>query len=434
MKRIEDVLKNEKLMVDEIQVPDELEARLQQALNNRPAKNKRKNHWIKKAAVVCAVTILVGYNFDTLAFYSKRLVGYDQIMDGDLKELNELGKGQIIEKSYTFTNGLEVILDGIMLDKNQMLVFYRMKAPDGKLELLDTHINMEFKGLIGVYSSRGGQGELDEKNGEVKWVQSYEPPMFLEKTLRLVMRTSNGNMIEEGEITFKVDREKAMGFTLKKSLNKTIGAGDERITFESLIASPTQTTIKGSIQNIVELARDQIKGERMMPQNLTISLVVNGKKIAHQSAGMSTDFKGITFHQEFAPLPEEIESLEIHLESFSVNRDVNQKFSLNKKEKNQIIKVLGKEIQINQIQESEEDTLVTITTKDDVRLSRVSLLVNDEKIDIEETLEGDYVKTDGAILHTRTLGFPAKGADPVLFIERMTYTEDFGEVIRVPLD
>lgn len=43
---------------------------------------------------------------DTLAFYGKKLIGYESVMNGTLKELNQLGKGQIIGKSHTFSRGI----------------------------------------------------------------------------------------------------------------------------------------------------------------------------------------------------------------------------------------------------------------------------------------------------------------------------------------
>ena len=66
----------------------------------------------------------MAYQSDTLAFYGKRLIGYDPIMNGTLKQLNQLGKGQSINKSYTYKNGVVLSLDGIMLDDNQCLAYY----------------------------------------------------------------------------------------------------------------------------------------------------------------------------------------------------------------------------------------------------------------------------------------------------------------------
>ena len=90
-----------------------MEDKLRNSLNSLSIK---KNKTIRtKVAALIILVLLLGYNMDTLAYYGKQLIGYESIMDGTLSELNNLGKGQIIDKSYIFKSGVKVTLDGIML-------------------------------------------------------------------------------------------------------------------------------------------------------------------------------------------------------------------------------------------------------------------------------------------------------------------------------
>lgn len=433
MKDIEEKLKKEGLRIDCLKAPNELEDRLRNALNNHNAPRQRGYRRIVKVAAILVVIITLSYHFDTLAYYTKRLVGYDSLMKGSLRELNELGKGQVIEKSHTFANGLKFTLDGIMLDENQMLVFYSIKAPPGREDLVDSNISMYFKGFLKMYHQRWGHGEINEANNEIKWVTSFDPPSFLDKKLQLTLDLT-GKDAETAEIVFTIDREKAMGHTLKKTLDETAEAEDIRLTFQSIIASPTQTTIKGSLQKFISLAIDTLEGERIRPQELSFDLIANGKALEHQAGGLKTDSNGITFHKEFDPLPEDLESLQIHLKSLQIDRDANQKLPLSQIKKDHELVVKGQTVIINGVYEEGDHTYITLTTADHVKLSSVRLIIGGERTPLQETIESEHTNGgDGSIWHTRTLRFPVKGPDAVLLFERISYSQEFDQVIDIPL-
>ncbi|AOY77734.1 DUF4179 domain-containing protein [Clostridium formicaceticum] len=434
MKEIERLLYEKKAELDEIEVPVELEERLKNALEGKTFTTKRRNNWLGRIAAVCLITLLVGYNFNTLAFYGKRLIGYDQIMNGTLKQLNELGKGQIIGKSYTFESGITMTLDGIMIDENQLLAFYSLKDAGGGMEAVQIPPQMHMEGLWRNYMMESGQGEIDDDNKETKWITSFEPPRFYERKLNLKFRLIDRGIVEEGEISFKLDREKAMGSTLKKNIKRTFKFGETQVRLESIIASPTRTVINGSIQNIFQLARDHISGNRLRPNHIAIKLMVNGEEVPSQGAGMRTDLKGITFHQEFDALPEDLQSLELHLQSLSVDRDVSEAVNLPKDIENKSISILDQDVQINKIYQSNGSSFVTITTEEGTILTRVYLLVDGNKIALSKTVTDELIKQEnGEVLHTRTLDFPATGEKYQFIIERITYTEIYNEVIDIPI-
>ena len=433
MNKVEQILTEQKAAFDQVQAPLELENRLRNALRRSSARRKTKEKFSAKVLVASLVLfILVGLNFETLAYYGKKLVGYDQVMNGTLQQLNQLGKGQLIEESYTFKNGVEVTLDGVMLDDTQLIVFLTEKDPQGEVDALNLGPFMYIQGLYKRYNMESGQGNCNPDNTEIKWIYSFEPPLFFEKTLRLKFDLENNGEMEEGEIVFNLERDKAVGRTLHLSLNESFTAHNEQIKLASLWASPTQTILEGSIQSATSLAKDYLVGERIRP--VALNIMANGQELTPLGGGTSTDLKGITFHHNYDALPQDLKSLQIIIGSFSADHDVNQQFVLLKGQEAKDLQVQGQDIQVNSVEESAGNTLVTITTQEGTVLSKVKLLVNGKAVSLEETIADKYEKTsEGKIFHTRTLVFPAQGQTLELDIQSMTYLEDYQHVIEVPV-
>lgn len=432
MNNIEEMLKNKKKELNDINAPDNLEYRLTKALEDKQTPKRNKSKLIRIIAA-SLVFLLIGYNFDALAFYGKKILGYDNVMNGTIKNLNEQGKGQIINKSYTFENDVSIILDAIMIDDSQLLAFYTIKDPSGNVQ--DMIPQLSLKGLINEYNPEGGQGEANDEGTIIKYIQSFETPYFFEGTLNLKIHLFNEDINEEGEISFKIDRDKAMGNTLKAPINKTIEIDREDIHFDSILASPTQTVIKGSIQNIFELAKDTISHERLRPNRIEIKLYANDEELQSQGGGISTDFKGITFHEEYNPLPKDLKSLKLELVSFSGDHDINKTIDINKEIKNEDFRIYNQELLVNKVEKTEGKTLITITTEENIVLTETYLLINDEKIELNRTIDGKYNKLeDGKISYTRTLEFEGAGENYKLDIRRMTYSKEYNKVIDIPIE
>lgn len=435
MKDIDKLLNDEKQRMEDLEIPMELEARLFKALEGKDFEGRKQRMWHLRAmaAAVAVLLLLVSFNFSTLAYYSKRLIGFDNVMRGTLQELNQMGQGQVINKSYTFKNGIIVTLDGIMMDESQLLVFYTVTETSGELDHINLDANIQFKGLFKSYNMRHGQGEINDENTEVKWMMSFNPIAFYERSLSFNFSMKNDGEIERGSIAFKLDRAKAMKTTLKSRINKTIKVDGVKVHFDSILASPTQTVIEGSIQSLLQLAMDQLKGERIRPSNLSFRLIANGEELTSISGGMSTDMKGITFHQEFDALPKDLKSLQLHLDGLRVDRDVDEKIDIPMDVANKTQEVLNKEITINNILTDDNKTSITFTTLEDVLLSRVYLLVDGKRVELEGTDSSDYIKTNEGIYHTRTIHFNGAGEDNKLVIEKITYLQEFDIVIDIPI-
>lgn len=436
MKKLEVFLKDRKSEIEKIEAPEEMESRLLKALETKASPTKhKKSKWKVKVASILVFTLLIGYNFDTLAFYGKKLIGFEKVMNGTLRELNELEKGQVVDKSYTLSNGVKVTLDGIMIDENQLLAFYTIKSPNKDVELVTHLSDANMKGIFSRYHNQSGQGETNEETREVKWISQFQSPHFFDKKLSFQFYLKVDGVLEYGEIDFTLDRSKAMGHTLKKSIDKTIKADETNIYFKSLLVSPTQTRIEGSIQNLISLAKDKIMGERFIFNHLEINLIANGKVIDRQSSGMSTNMKGTTFEIEYDTLPKDLESLQLELVSFSANHDVNEIVAIDKSKENQNIEIRGQRIEINEVYEANGDTFITITTAENTVLTKVFLLIDGSKKELIETISSDYEKfLEGRILHRRTLHFPGQGNELKFDIQKMAYEKVYNEKINIPLD
>lgn len=185
----------------------------------------------------------------------------------------------------------------------------------------------------------------------------FEKPYFFEKSLKWKFALVDDNKIENGELSFSIDKNKAMGHTLKKSLNKSIKIDQGEIKFNSISASPTSTYIKGTIQDIFQFAESELKVEGFRPSAFSLKLIANGK------------------------------------------------------------------------------TYVTITSMENVLLSKVYLWVDGKIVNLKNTIDGQENKNpDGSITHTRALYFEASGKNLKLEIKGMRYTKSYNKLIDIPID
>lgn len=437
----------EKERIENIKVPIDMEDKLREALDVIP---KKKGRFKVKVASILIAILLLGYNADTLAYYGKRLIGYESIMNGTLRELNELGKGQIIDKSYIFKNGLKLTLDGIMIDDNNMVVFYTIYSPDGKVEDTNDGDTMGIVYIIGAENkvfTGGGVGEINEDGTEMKWViTTHEAPKFFEKNLKLTMDyTYENGDVENGEIPFKIDRSQAVGKSIKMNIDKKIKLGNRNIKVQSLTASPISTVVKGKIQNILELGLDTISKNRIRPENIEMALIADGKIVDIQGSGISTDMKGTRFDIRFDALPQDTKNLQLKLISLGADFDVKEEIDLIKG-KSRDIQVLEQSVRIDDVYEKDGNTYIVITTEKNTRLSKVSLNIDGEIVPLEATISNNFeeeayedrisinfgeelYENKTGIDYTRTLEFKGVGEKLTLEIERIRYDKSYDEVI-----
>ena len=195
MSDIEKERLNEKNSLNKVTAPVELEERLRQALDNVPIKKKRKPKW-PLALVALLFLSLVGYNYNGLAYYGKKIMGFDDLMSGTLAELNEEGMGQTIGKSVLLEDGTEFTVDGIMTDANQLILYYTLAN-------LDEIEDISFATITGFLTKShrgGGTSIINEEQSEIKGQMSFDPVSPFAKKLTLEFdKRYEGRQIDNGK-------------------------------------------------------------------------------------------------------------------------------------------------------------------------------------------------------------------------------------------
>lgn len=439
MADIETLLSSYKDELDKLEVPEDMENKLRNSLDRIPGRRRIKN--LKRVAVFIVALFFIGYNLDALAYYGRKFIGYDNIMNGTLKKLDELGEGQGIGKTYEFKNGVSITLDGIMLDDNNLVAFYTVYDPDGNVEDVFRNLRVELEGAFNYNYGYSGQGEFNEEGTEMLWIATFDKPKFYEKNMKLKFELT-GDIRETGVIEFKLNRNKAMGHTLNIPINTEVEIGQRRIEIKELLASPISTVIKGQIQNIMELGIDHVKGERFMAENIEIALLADGNEVQVLGSGITTDMRGINFEIRYDALPKDTKRIDIKLISLSAFEDIKETFELNKGKGNDNISILDTEIIINDIYESEGNTYMKVTTYEDLILSQIRLVMDGVEVEPERTISGQYEKEEEVEIdslnsirprtkfrNTRIIEFKGTGENLELKINRVKLNRNYHEVI-----
>lgn len=117
-------LQKKRQQIQEMEAPPELEKGLRKAL--KPYKRKRQWQVFGIAAVACLLLVMAR-NYQVLAYYGQRFLGYEQLMTESLAKLNEEEKGQVINQSMELADGTLLIIDGVVSDTNRLYVYYYLK-------------------------------------------------------------------------------------------------------------------------------------------------------------------------------------------------------------------------------------------------------------------------------------------------------------------
>lgn len=446
MKDLEEILANKKKEIDKIEVPENLEDKLRSALDGKK-QPKIKRKWQGKIAALLVIGLLLSFNIDTIAEYAKGLINYKDDMPIELKELYDLGEGQNIGKSYTFKNGVVVTLDAVMFDEEGLRLFYTTKDPNGKLNTPDRLCNEELVGRIGRYEQKEGQGKNNEDlENTWTWIVNYEKPSILEKELKFIFATSHDKDREVGEISFKLDMNKAKDPSTKNNINKEIKVDAAKVGLNSIIVNESKTVIYGTVKDISNIFffNEYPKGEEwvMADYSMDIRLIANGKEIKPKGREVEIydpyNFKGIEkikFRSEYDSLPNDLKTLQIKLVGFSVGKDIDEKIILKKGKNNGKIEVLDQNIHINNVYESNGKTYIVITTDKGTLLKDISLMADGEEISYKDSYwtEEDEKLYGYEGSETRALCFNGTGKELILKIEKLQYMKEYNKFIDIPI-
>lgn len=429
MKDVEKILYEKGKDFDDIKAPDIMETRLRNALETK--KTTRNNY--RKIISIVAVFFMVFsiLNFDTLAYIGKRFFGYDEILSDNLEQLNELGKGQTIGKYQKISDDITVYLDGIMLDDTQLLVFYRIVKDNGKIDELNTNVPFIYSKFDVCYHQHS-TGQLNDNKTEISYVASYETPGIFDKNFDFEGTIEYEDEKFEYDIKFKLNRNKAVGKTVKLNLYKKINIGSTNIYVKKLIISPTQTIIKGNLVEMFDFAKDVISGDKRRYSDIDIKLLVNGdKEINSISRGISSSMKGIEFDCKYESLPKNIESLEMIIEKVKVYNKIDKEIKVSANYKTLID---GQYFEIINILTQNNKTYITVKSEEGTQFLDVSLFANSTELIFDRTIEGDYEKIldeEVKIYYTRTFVYKGKGDNLKMNIGSIYYNKKIGKKFKL---
>lgn len=425
---LEKRLAEEKELNDSIQAPDELEMRLRSALHNAPKKTKRFALSWKIVAVTLFFIILMGSQYNAFAFYGKKLLGFDELINGTLKELNEKGMGQMVGKKTKLEDGTELRINGLISDSNQLVVYYTLSNPKGIDDTLSDNFRLSrISGFLTNSNAEGGTSLMNDDHTEIKGTLSFEPVSPFSKKLNLhFWQHLQNDQMTEGSIAIPYNPNKAMAAEFKQSLKKTSKVDKGTITFHSITASPTMTMIKGTL-NVENF-------DRVDTSFGGIELMANGKPVEIMGSSNSSSIKGRKFDIRYNALPKQLNSLELVIKEFVGYQRLEEKISLSSIN-NGPISLDGKELWIKNVSTTSQGVEITIATDDDVMLDGVSLKTQKEVIPLKTTVNQTYTKQeDGKEVKERTLQFDSTARPEYLLIEGMHYMKVYNKKMEILVD
>lgn len=430
MKRIDEALNEEKMKLENIQVPDELEDRLRGALNKKI--NKK---WKGLLAAALILLVICFYSYDAIAYYGKKIIGYDSTMYGNLKELNEKGRGQEINKSYVFSDGTEIRLDGIIFDDNKLIAFIKESSSAGIDKI---SINYSINGLRFMkYFNLGGTGKGNEEWTEANFIYEFEPPAIYEKWLSLDIIKISGGKAEEGKIKFTLDRNKAMGYTVKQNIGKTVKIEDLNIRFDKITITPIAAVVEGEITGGTSFKGDFLEGGNTDHPLVDFDLIINDKIYNCGTRNMSGSNDKIQFKNESITVPANINTLKISNIKFAVQRIVDKRVSIKPDTKDLKVDTDKGDIVIKNVRQDGKSTYITI--KSDVEFdlqNNPALAISADGKDIassEQALDKEYIE-NGKKYKERTFKFDALSDEIELAIKVVYDIHSSSEVIEIPIN
>jgi hypothetical protein len=432
MDQIERLLADERERIGSIiTAPEGLEERLRHAITRTPDKPKRSRapKWTVAAVVFAILVSAVGYNYEAFAYYGQRILGFDEVMTGTLKELNAAGLGQAVDQYAILQDGTELIVSGVMADANQIILYYALRNPEGNDEQTLQYFRLSrLTGfLTNSYVDRGMTTMNDEQT-ELVGSMSFESvsPFAKKLTLHYSEQTEDNRVIE-GSLTFPYHPNEAIQTQISQSITKKFAVDQGTITFGSITATPLSTEIKGT-WNVNNLDRVRLPFDG-------IELIANGKPVLLEGSGFSHSRKGRTFELRYDALPKELESLQLVVREFPGYEKLAEKVGLTLVSPTEPISLAGKELWIRNVKTTGEGTEITLVTDDDVLLDGVSLETTEGITELRTTIgQTETKREDGRILKERTLLFDSTGQPEYLRIQGIHYRKTYDKVVEIPLD
>ena len=427
MNEIEKRLAEEKERMEKLLAPPELENRLRAAIEQTKRPKQTRRLWMS-IAVAAMLFVTIGYNFNAVAYYGKKVFGFDEVLSDTLQELNEGGFGQIIEKTYSLEDGVKFTIDAVINDENRFILFYTISDPNGIKE--DPYNNLiSAENITGLFTNsymESGVERFDGESKEYKGTWDFEPvsPFSKKLTLHLTYNTIEGK-ITQHELNFSYDPNQALQTQLKLPINKTVKVDKGTIKFKSLIATPTETVVSGSM--------DVDNYDRLHGAIDGIKLVVNGQNVESLGGGSGTTWTGGHYFEiNYDALPSAVDSLTLQVEKFVGYKKLKQRIALQTLS-DAPINIGGKSLWIEGVTSTDKQTEITIVTASDILLDEVYIENTQGKTPIKTTIGQTEIEKEGKYFNKRTMLFPTGKAPTHLYIGGIHYMKKYNQTIEIPV-
>ncbi|WP_060203275.1 DUF4179 domain-containing protein [Sporosarcina koreensis] len=421
MDDIEKELLERKKQLDEIKAPDELEGRLKLALDAAPVTKKVMPKWVMTIVALFFLS-LVSYNYNGLAYYGKKIIGFDDLMGGTLAELNEEGMGQTIGQQVVLEDGSQLTVDGIMTDANQLILYYTLSKVKDQEDITFAKIT----GFLTDSNRGAGTSMLNEEQSEIKGELFFDPVSpFAKKLMLEFTKLTEGGAFMSGSISFPYDPNKAMQTEIKQNIKKKVKVDKGKINFKTITATPTVTMIKGTV-DVENLDRVQLPFDK-------VELLANGQSVELLGSGITSSLGGAKFELRFSALPKKLDSLELVVNEFVGYTTVNEQIPLSTTAE-QPFKMNGYDLWVKDAVKTDAGVEITIATDEDVLLDDVSVEGQDGIVPLETTLRQNYETTENEkVVKVRTLLFATDALPDTLQIKGMHHMKAVGEKIEIPV-
>lgn len=411
MDEIERKLMEEKKQMKSIKAPEEMQSRLKKTLDGIPPNRKKRTLSWAAAAAALLLLSFAGYQYDALAYYSKQLVGYEEIMPSAIAALHEEGNGQPIEKEVSFEDGSHFKADLILSDENQLILYYTVTNPAGVDE--NRTYFMKLRGFLTDSAMTAGTFTFNEQKTEMKGMQTFEPVSAFAKELTLEIYGGEENI--SAALTFPYNPNEALETALKKKIKKTLQVDGGEVRFQSITATPTQTMVEGKMK---------VGSFDRLPLGFDgVQLFADGQPLEHQGASVSTAFNGDKFAVYFDALPADTHSLQLVFETFIGYKEIAKKVELSGKET--VADLDGAVLKIKNPAVTEDGTVLTILTKEQILLDGVSAYAQGKEMPLVTLLAQDYIEEDGIEYKRRSLLFDGHELPDALSIDHVYYEKKY---------
>lgn len=438
MKTIEENLEEYKQHINMIQVPQELESRLRNKLQELPSKKRKPNRtftWV--TATATAILLIVGvYQYPAFAYWSGKLLNKMELNTLSFTELSEQGYGQSVNKSISLDDGTTITINGVIADDNSLLMYCTIDQPAGLIDE-DSPFRFYVENIRGFltdsFPQGGGKLPSSEDSTREEWVYKFDPVSPFSRTLKFTF----SEWLDNGEkavypISFKFDASKAMKNIVQEDISKSVVVDQGLVYYDSITASPTSTIIKGHYD-----LNNNNGGFAL--NTVDTKLYVNGTEV--QRWGMYSEPNKKTgvpeFVLEYDVLPtDQIDQIELVLTTFDGYQQIEEPISL-ASPSDQSIKIGDEKIWIRSVTQTKTGYDIVVARKQFILFETANLSVQaGGKIvpisSISRSRPWDL--NNGNILWEQTYSFDTSDKPEFLLLEGFQYIKTYNERINIPIN